>query len=1664
MTLQRRTLVFVLLLLFSHGFITDELKAETQVENNTSQTNISKLLEQFAQKGINAKRNKNYQQAIEYFSAGLDLAREGPDRELTGGFLWQLTQLHLMLTESSKAVRTLNEFIQINPIHIKAYKLRAQLYRQQETTRGQAIADYRRILELKPNDSDVWGALGWLLILEGQFSEGQNATEKAVVLAPGNYAWAVNLGHAWLLRGDDEQARKYYRRTLLLVPDAASFTQGPLADFNLFIQKGWEPEKSLRERIWMKEYWQRHGQNIQAYHQALEFKVQGQMKQAAELAQKALPVYLEWLDKDEPHRAYLLNEFAVIYFSAGRYIEAEPLYREALTIRQKALPEGHSAIALSLSNLALLLNTTGRYGEAEPLLREALEIFRQVLPEGHALIATSLINLAGLLDTTGRFDEAELLYREALTIRQKALPEGHPDIAQSLNNLAFLLLTTGRYGEAEPLFREALAIRIKALTEGHPDIAQGLNNLAALLYVTGRYGEAEPFYRKALAIYRRALPEGHPDIAQGLNNLALLLKITDRYGEAEPLYREALAIYRKVLPEGHSTIATSMSNLASLLESTGHYGKAELLYREALAIKRKALPEGHADIATSMNNLAGLLETTGRYGESEPLYREALAIYQRALSEGHATIATSLINLASLLETTGHYGEVEELYREALVIRRKALPEGHADIAAGLSNLAGLFKTTGRYGEAEPLYREALIIYRRALPEGHTDIALSLSNLASLLETTGHYGESEPLYHKALAIYRKILPEGHATIATSMSNLGGLFVTTGRYGKAEPLFREALAMKRKALPEGHVGIAASLNNLALLLRITGRYGESEPLLREALGIKRRALPEGHADIATGLNSLASLLLSVGRYSEAEPLFREALVIKRKALSERHPDFALGVNNLAALFRVTGRYGEAEPLYREALAIHRKALPEGHATIASSLNNLAVLLDITGRYGEAELYYQEALTIKRKALPKGHTDIARGLNNLGGVLQTTGRYHEAEQLYREALAIRRKALPEGHVDIAQGLNNLASLFDTTGRYGEAESLYREALVIYQRALPEGHPDIALSLSNLADLLQATGRYGEAEPLLHEAYRIVELAGEPNLQWTVQGNLQYLYQAKAQSALAIFYGKQAVNTLQKIRRTNLGLEREAKQAFLKSIEGYYKNLADLLIDEGRLSEAQQVLAMLKEEELHQFLRRSSVPGTIEQQASYNNQEKPWAMRYQQIQTKLATIGAELRQLKQKKKYDSLSKEEETRYKQLKSDRKVATQAFDHYLDELYTFFTHQGGERSAEFGEKQLKTASLKKLQHQLGKLGEGAIVLHYLVTDERVRILLTSPSIQIHRDSAINESELNELIFEFSERLKTPSADPRPLAQKLYRHLIGPIEKDLETLGARVLMVSLDGALRYIPLAALHDGQQWLTERYGIVMYTAAAADSLTAKHRENWTVAGLGVSQGGGGLSPLPAVRQELDEIVRRQDDPEDQGVLSGVQLLDDQFTSDRLSELLEDGYPVVHLASHFIFNGNDADSYLLLGNGEKLSLYDFKIGDYPLFDVDLLTLSACQTAVGGPNANGREIEGFGAMAQQSGAKSVLATLWSVADESTGLFMKTMYQQRVNQGLSKIEAIRQVQLAMLSGDLKGESGTERGFNRDAQTKTSATWPGYSHPFYWAPFILMGNWL
>jgi tetratricopeptide (TPR) repeat protein len=390
---------------------------------------------------------------------------------------------------------------------------------------------------------------------------------------------------------------------------------------------------------------------------------------------------------------------------------------------------------LSLDGLAVLYYSQGRYTEAEPLYVRSLAIREEQLGANHPHTATSLNNLAGLYQAMGRYAEAEPLYGRSLAITEEKLGANHPHTATSLNNLAELYQSMGRYAEGEPLLVRSLAITEEQLGANHPRTATSLNNLAGLYQAMGRYTEAEPLYGRSLAITEEQLGANHPDTATSLNNLAGLYQAMGRYAEGEPLYVRSLAITEEQLGANHPDTATSLNNLAILYGSTGKYAEAEPLYVRSLAIREEQLGANHPDTATSLNNLALLYGSTGKYAEAEPLYVRSLAIIEEQLGANHPHTASSLNNLALLYGSTGKYAEAEPLYVRSLAIREEQLGANHPDTANSLNNLAGLYESTGKYSEAEPLYARALQICEQSLGIGHPTTINVRGNYAKCLRS-----------------------------------------------------------------------------------------------------------------------------------------------------------------------------------------------------------------------------------------------------------------------------------------------------------------------------------------------------------------------------------------------------------------------------------------------------------------------------------------------------------------------------------------------------------------------------------------------------------------------------------------------------------------------------------------------------------------------------------------------------------------------------------------------------------------------------------------------------------------------------------------------------------------------------------------------------------------
>jgi CHAT domain-containing protein len=436
---------------------------------------------------------------------------------------------------------------------------------------------------------------------------------------------------------------------------------------------------------------------------------------------------------------------------------------------------------------------------------------------------------------------------------------------------------------------------------------------------------------------------------------------------------------------------------------------------------------------------------------------------------------------------------------------------------------------------------------------------------------------------------------------------------------------------------------------------------------------------------------------------------------------------------------------------------------------------------------------------------------------------------------------------------------------------------------------------------------------------------------------------------------------------------------------------------------------------------------------------------------------------------KKLDSRTADQEKQYQQLSDQLDSASKGLNDYYSRLYVLL---GKDSQANKQVADVK-GDVSALEDQVAE-SPHTVALYTMVTGDHYRVIVITATTTVAREFAISEEDLNKKVAAFQQTLRAPVRDPKPAADELYKILIGPIKADLDQASAETLVWSLDGVLRYVPMDALYDGKQFMVEKYNTVTITPASIPHLGEKPDvSNLSASAMGISLGyDEDLPPLPAVVGELDKIVNDGKVDGAKGALPGTILLDGQFTEKAMENALAGGHTVVHIASHFVFKpGDDSQSYLLLSGkdqgtgGFHLTVADFRDNrNLAMRHTDLLTLSACETGVGGSAGNGREVDGLGTTAQLKGAKAVISTLWSVNDASTGQLMGDFYKRWADgQGkVTKVEALRQAQLDLLEGRVKPTSaGTGRGLGTEDPTGPAPA--AYAHPYYWAPFVLMGNW-
>ena len=1084
--------------------------------------------------------------------------------------------------------------------------------------------------------------------------------------------------------------------------------------------------------------------------------------------------------------------------------------------------------------------------------------------------------------------------------------------------------------------------------------------------------------------------------------------------EAPGIYRLEVASGDKNVPTGRYRVTVEPMRAPS--DQDRARITAERIFSEAAQLQG----QGSAD---------SLREAIQKYQASLPLWRTASDRYEEALTQD---------SIGTIYSAIGENRKALDSFNQALPLMRAV--GDRAGEAATLSDIGSVYDDLGEKQKALDFYNQALAILRAV--GDRAGEATVLNNIGLVYSDLGEKQKALDYYNQALPLKRTVGDrEGEAA---TLNNIGAVYKLLGEKEKALDYFNQALPLARAV--GNRAGEATVLNYIGALYDDLGEKQKALDYYNQALALARAV--GNRAGEATVLNNIGVVYSDLGEKQKALDYFNQALPLKR-AVGDRAGEAAV-LSNIGLAYSDLGEKQKALDYYNQALPLNRAV--GDRAFEATTLSNIGVVYDSLGEKQKALDYYNQALPLKRTVGDRRGQALT--LNNIGRVCDDLGEKQKALDFYNQALAILRAV--GDRAGEATVLNNIGLVYSDLGEKQKALDYYNQALpptrVVGDRA------GEAITLTHIGAVYDALGEKQKALDYYTQSLPLSRAVRDPLGEATTLVNLMEYWKSLQNPSLAVLFGKQAIDRFQQVRRNIAGLEKETQQSFLKSKESYYRELAELLISGGRLPEAQQVLDLLKAEEYSEFTQRRGDAGSKTNPVALMPAEEKSNQEYEQISGEITAIGGEWTQLHAK---SSRSADEESRYNELSDRLTAANQRFQSFLKTLYHSFG-KGDQANARVETINEQTAGLQTL---VGELGAGTAAVYTLVLDEKCVVMVITPATRVARDIPVGKIALRGKVFAFARALAGHASeeDIRAKAQDLYNILIAPIEKDLQGTQAKTLVWSLDDVLRYVPLAALYDGKQYLVERYRNVVLTTASAGNLKDQPQVgNWRGAAMGVSKNYDGLGELKAVPDELDSVVRSDKTPGSHGPVPGTILLDDSFTQAGMRSALEQHPPLVHIASHYVFHvGDDTKSYLLLGGkvtggqGFHLTLADLRDDQRMDFrGIELLTLSGCQTAVGSNDSDGREVDGLGITAQRKGAKAVVATLWAVDDASVGLLMATFYKLWVGTpGITKAEALQRAQLALLHGTMDSSAGASQ--QRPASQ--------YANPFYWAPFILIGNW-
>jgi CHAT domain-containing protein len=726
--------------------------------------------------------------------------------------------------------------------------------------------------------------------------------------------------------------------------------------------------------------------------------------------------------------------------------------------------------------------------------------------------------------------------------------------------------------------------------------------------------------------------------------------------------------------------------------------------------------------------------------------------------------------------------------------------------------------------------------------------------------------------------------------------------------------------------------------------------------------------------AQNLNIQGTLWLNLGDYNLALLTWQQS-----EALYQKLQDtwgIALSQINQAQALQALGQQNQARSLLEQI------QIPPNAPTLQANLGlRLGIALQVLGDRPGAKTQWENSLA---QAPPDLKAEL---LNHLGQWEKEQGNLPQALDDHKQAHHLARSP----RIQLESLIQQFPVLVATQRRL-EAQKLLIEARSLLATA-PSSRWAIesAIYLANRALNGLESLDPGAIKPLLDRALLQATNLGDARSLATVQGTLGYYYERRRELPKALNLTQLALQRVEALGRSDLRLPLQWQVGRILQQQG---NLA-----EARLNYAQAVADLA-------ILRKDLAAGSLDVQFSFRDQVEPIYREYVQLLLQ------------------GLEHLDPEQHQQRLVTARNTLEALQ--LAELQNF----------------LREACPTDITRPLDQIDPHAAVIYPIVLDGSIEVITAFPKALPNSPNSLHDNLLQHHSFplpraKVTQVVKVLRASLNPeisadngllAAQRLYDWLLRPMEGQFKKNEIKTLLFVSDSILRDIPMSLLHDGDRYLIENYNIALQPGLQLfNAQPVVHDAKSSAVFAGLSLTNQGFAALPNVETELQSIAQ---------LLPSQTLLNQNFNQAKLQENLDNRHPsVVHLATHGQFSSNPEKTFLLTWNGRMNLPQIRQLLQKTEHPIDLLVLSACQTAKG----DDRAILGLAGLAVRSGAASTIATLWNVNDRSTADLMINFYRAWQMPGTTRSSALRQAQLSILQD------------------------PHHGHPYYWAGIVLVGQW-